>query len=78
MKPFEFPLHNAADWFSRNVLWLDVMKSNNSPVVPADLYPWALKEHGVGHIILKTDGGSEKADMHRLQCYESRNIDPYR
>ena len=54
------------------------MKSNNSPVVPADLYPWALKEHGVGHIILKTDGGSEKADMHRLQCYESRNIDPYR
>ena len=66
MKPFKFSLHNAADGFSRKALWLDVIKSNNNSVVPADLYLWAVKEHGVGPIPQKTDCGSEKADMHRL------------
>ena len=66
MKPFKFPLHNAADGFSRKALWLDVIKSNNNSVLPADLYLWAVKEHGVGPIPQKTDCGSEKADMHRL------------
>ena len=59
MKPFRFPIHGAIDGFSRKVLWLTVVKSNNNPVVPAALYLRAVKEHGVSPILLKTDCGSE-------------------
>ena len=38
MKLFGFPIYNAVDAFSRNVLWLTVVKPNNNPVVPAALY----------------------------------------
>ena len=63
MKPFGFPIHGAVDGFSRKVLWLTVVKSNNNLVVPATFYLRAVKEHGVCPILLKTVCGSENADM---------------
>ena len=69
MKPFGFPIHGAVDGFSRKVLWLTVVKSNNNPVVPAALYLRAVKEFGVCPIPLKTDCGSKNADMAGLQCH---------
>ena len=74
MKPFGFPIHGAVNGFSRKVLWLTVVKSNNNPVVPAALYLRAVKEFGVCPILLKTDCGSENADMVGLQCYLTKNF----
>ena len=74
MKPFGFPIHGAADGFSRKVLWLAVVKPNNNPVVPVTLYLRAVKEHGVCPILLKTDLGCENADMAGLQCYLTKNF----
>ena len=35
LKPYGFPIHGAVDGFSRRVLWLRVVRTNNDPVVPA-------------------------------------------
>ena len=74
MKPFGFPIHGGVDGFSKNVLWLAVVKSNNSSVVPAALYLRAAKERGVCPILLKTDCGSKNADMAGLQCYLTKKF----
>ena len=74
MKPFGFPIHGAVGWYSRKVSWLTVVKSNNNLVVPAGLYLRAGKELGVCSILLKTDCGSENADMVGLQCYLTKNF----
>ena len=63
MKPFGFPIYGAVDGFSRKFLWLTVVKSNNNPVVPAALYLRAVKELGVCPIFVKTECGSENANM---------------
>ena len=78
MQPIGFPIHGAVNGFSRKVLWLTVVKSNNNPVVPAALYLRAVKEHGVCPILLKTDCGSENADMAGLQCYLTKNFSSHR
>ena len=74
MKPFGFLIHGAVGGFSKKVLWLTVVKSNNNPVVPIALYLRAVKKHGVCPIFLKTDCGSENADMAGLQCYLTKNF----
>ena len=33
-----FPIHGCVDEFSRKVLWLQVTRSNNNPVVPASYF----------------------------------------
>ena len=78
MKPFGFSIRGAVDGFSRKVLWITVVKSNNNPVVPAALYLRAVKELGVCPILLKTDCGSENADKAGLQCYLTRNLSLHR
>ena len=78
MKPFGFPIHGAVDGFSRKVLWLTVVKSNNNPVVPVALYLRAVKEHGACPIFLETDCGSENADMTGLQCYLTKNFSSHK
>ena len=53
LKPFEFPLHDADDGFSKKVLWLAVIKSNNNSVVLVVRYLIPVKEHGACAILLK-------------------------
>ena len=71
-------MHGAVDGFSWKVLWLTFVKSNNNPVVPAALCLHAVKEHGICHILLKTDCGSENADMAGLQCYLTKHFSSHR
>jgi hypothetical protein len=33
LKPYGFPIHGAMDGFSRTILWLKVVRSNNNPHV---------------------------------------------
>ena len=44
LKPFGFPIHGGIDGYSRKVLWLEVVKSNNAPDVPAHLYLETVKQ----------------------------------
>jgi hypothetical protein len=50
LKPFGFPVHASIDGYSRRVLWLEVVRSNNLPDVPAR------QQHQPGTSELKTGG----------------------
>ncbi|XP_046841827.1 uncharacterized protein LOC124435940 [Xenia sp. Carnegie-2017] len=53
LKPFGFPIHGAVDGFSRKVLWLEVVKSNNAPESVAQLYLDAVRRYrGCPHLIV--------------------------
>ena len=57
------------DGFSRKILWLKVVKSNNNPIVPAFLYLEAVKRYGKCPDLLRTDYGTETGIMAGIQCY---------
>ena len=44
LKPFGFSVHGAIDGYSRKVLWLKVLRSNNSPSVIWGIYLNCMKE----------------------------------
>ena len=46
LKPYGFPIHACIDGFSRKVLWLKVVRSNNNPVVVARSYLEVVRENG--------------------------------
>ena len=61
LKPYGFPVHSCIDGFSRKIVWLRLVKSNNDPFVIAKLY---LDDVGV-----RTDCGSENGILAASQCY---------
>ena len=44
LKPFGSVIHGAIDGYSRKVLWLKVLRSNNSPSVIGGIYLDCVKE----------------------------------
>ena len=44
LKPFGFPIHGAIDGYSRRILWLRVMCTNNDPQVIAGFYIQCIKQ----------------------------------
>ena len=48
LKPFGFPIHGAIDGYSRGILWLRVMCTNNDPQVIAGFYIQCIKQIGGG------------------------------
>lgn len=73
LKPFGFPIHGAIDGYSRKVLWLEVVKSNNSPGVPAHLFLETVKQLKGCPILLRTDCGTENGKMAAMQCFFRAN-----
>ena len=73
LKPFGFPIHGAIDGFSRRILWLKVVRSNNLPAVPAWLFVNCVKEIDGCPVLLRTDAGTENTLMAAAQCYFRRN-----
>ena len=67
MKPFGHSL--CSWWVFKESPVASCCKIKNNPVVPAALYLRAVEEHGVCPTLLKTDCGSENADMAGFQCY---------
>ena len=43
LKPYGLPIHGAIDGFSRRVIWLNVCRTNNNPVIVASFYLKAVK-----------------------------------
>lgn len=52
LKPYGFPVHACIGGFSRNVLWLKVIGSNNNPVV-------VVRENGGCPTKVRSDCGTE-------------------
>lgn len=56
------------DGFSRKILWLEVVKSNNDPRVPAKLYLDHVTEVGGCPLLLVSDCGTENGTAAAMQC----------
>ena len=68
LKPYGFPIHGAVDGFSRRILWLEVVHSNNDPKVPASFYLNQVKELGGCPLLLVSDCGTENGMAAAMQC----------
>ena len=55
LKPYGLPIHGCIDGFSRKILWLKVVRTNNNPVVPASCFLRAVEELLVCPRLLRTD-----------------------
>jgi len=78
LKPFGFPIHGAIDGYSRRILWLKVVRSNNSPEVIVDLYLNCVVESNGCPKKLISDLGTENGLAATAQCYFRQNIDAHR
>ena len=68
LKPYGLPIHGCVDGFSRKIFWLNVVKSNNNPVVPAHLFLTTVKDLGYCPTKLRSDFGTENGIMADCQC----------
>ncbi|XP_046861247.1 uncharacterized protein LOC124454484 [Xenia sp. Carnegie-2017] len=69
LKPYGFPIHGAIDGYSRRVIWLEEVKSNNDPKVPANLFLKSVKENLGCPLLLWSDCGTENGLAASMQCY---------
>ena len=67
LKPYGFPVHGAIDGFSRRILWLEVVRSNNNPNVTASLFLDSIRETGGCPRILVSDRGTENGTAAAIQ-----------
>lgn len=75
LKPFGFPIHGCIDGFSRKILWLQVVSSNNNPSVIASLYLNTIKKFRIFPRCVRTDCGSENGLVAAAQSYLHRDND---
>ena len=73
LKPFGFPIHGCIDGFSRKILWLKLVPSNNDPSLIGELYLNCIAEMGVVPKKVRTDCGSENVIVAAAQCFFRRN-----
>lgn len=78
LKPWGFPIHGAIDGFSRKVLWLKVLHSNNSPDNIAALYISNVEIFGGCPVELITDLGTENGLAAAIQCFFRQTPDAHR
>lgn len=68
LKPYGFPIHGCICGYSRRVLWLEVVKSNNDPNVPAKLYLDTVQSLKGCPKIVRSDCGTENVILAAMQC----------
>ena len=75
LKPFGFAIHGAIDGYSRKILWLRVLPSNNNPKIIGSLYLNYVMQSKVTPKIIRADRGSENTVVAGLQRYFLRSTD---
>ena len=73
LKPYGFPIHGCIDGYSRKILWLCVVHSNNDPSVIARLFLECINTYGGCPLRIRSDCGSENVALAAIQCYLRRN-----
>ena len=69
LKPYGFCFHGPIDGYSRRILWLEVLNSNNSSGVIAKYYLDALANLGVCPRLLRCDSGTKNSKLSVLQPF---------
>ena len=69
IKSFGFPIIGCIDGFSRKILWLEIVNSNNDPFVTASAYLNFISELDAIPRQIGTDCGTENCVLAALQCY---------
>ena len=78
LQPFDFPIHDATDGFSRRMLWLRVTKFNNSLENIARMYLNTVTKLLACPIELDTDLGTDSGIVVPIQLYFRENSDSHR
>ena len=73
LKPFGFPIHGCIDGFSRKLIWLNFVPSNNDPFVIARLYLNQVINLGGCPKRVRSDRGSENIVVAAIQCFFRRH-----
>ena len=73
LKQFGFPIHGCIDGFSRRIMWLEIVRTNNDPRVIGELFLDCVKSLNGCPTVLRTDKGTENGLMASAQCYLRRN-----
>ena len=69
LKPYGFPIHGCIDGFSRRILWLEIVRSNNDPNVVGNLFLNCVNNLQFYPTVLGTDRGTENGIMATIQCF---------
>ncbi|XP_066914908.1 uncharacterized protein [Clytia hemisphaerica] len=72
---YGFPIHGCCDGFSRKILWLRVINSNNNPKIICNLFLKTVEEIGVFPRCVRSDCGTENGYLAAAQCYFNRQSD---
>ena len=75
LKSFDFAIHGAIDGYSRKVLWLKVLRSNNSPSVIGSIYLDCVKGMEGCPIKLITGLGTKNVSAAAMQTFFRQDID---
>lgn len=75
LKPYGFPIHGGIDGFSRKIIWLRVVSSNNNPATMASLFVKAVEDLGVFPYCVRTDCGTENGLIAAAQSFLHRKND---
>ena len=73
LKPYGFPIHGAIDGYSRKIIWLELVWSNNRPEVAASLYLNPVRNNEGCPLIVRSDCGTENGTLAGMQCYFRQN-----
>ena len=68
-KPYGFATHGGIDGWSRKVLWIKVLRTNNDPDVITTLFVDAVKNLGGSPQKLRSDCRTENGIAAAAQCY---------
>ena len=68
LKPYGFPTHGCICGYSRRILWLEVVKSNNDRSVPAKLYLDTVQSLKGCPRIVRSDCATENVTLASTQC----------
>ena len=69
MKTYGFAIHGAICGYSRRILWLEVLTSNNDPKIIAGIYIDFIKDVGGCPQHVRTDCETENVLVAAMQCY---------
>lgn len=68
LKPYGFPIHGCIDGWSRKIMWLRLVRSNNLPETAASHFVDCVDDYGGCPVKLRTDCGTENVIMAAMQC----------
>ena len=73
LKYYGFPYWLEIDGWSRKIISLCLVESNNDPVITARIWLQNVRRHGSVPVLVMSDAGSENVLIHALQSFLRRN-----